>query len=242
MCKGRMNVSCYVVPACVPQGALEGCAAVVIDALRMTSVAATAFENGCASLMTVRTVEEALAARAADPRLLLGGERHGRLIPGFDLDNSPLHFTPQAVSGRKICMTTTNGTQAIAAAQGARRVLLGAFVNARAVAREIAREEDVAILCAGTAGRVSLEDVIAGGAIIERLEGLGVALALDDAAVAARRLYEQARGDLNAALCATHHYSMMVAREQEGDLDVCLREDSIGSVPERGAAGVFTAR
>lgn len=234
-----MNVSLYMTPSCVLPGGLETCAAVVIDALRMTSVAATAFENGCQSLRAVCTIEEALAARTENSAVLLGGERQGRLIPGFDLDNSPLNFTRQAVAGRDICMTTSNGTQAIAAAQGARRVLLGAFVNADAVARALAQEENTAILCAGTAGRVSLEDVIAGGAILARLERLGVPLALDDAAIAARRLYEGACGDLNAALCATHHYGVMATREQEGDLDVCLREDVIASVPELSADGWF---
>ena len=237
-----MKASLYMVPACVQRDALVDAAVIVIDALRMTSVAATAFENGCASLTAVRTVEEALAARERDGAVLLGGERQGRLIPGFDLDNSPLNFTRPAVEGRAICMTTSNGTQAIAAAQGARRVLLGAFVNARAVAQAVAHEACIAILCAGTAGRVSLADVLAGGASLERLEKMNVPLELDDAAIAARRLYAGARVDLGAALGGTHHYGVMMQREQEGDLDVCLSEDTLKSVPEMRGDGRFYRR
>ena len=233
-----MKISLYMTPSCVLEGSLAGAAVIVIDALRMTSTAATAFENGCEALCAVKTVEEALAMRECEG-VLLGGERGGRLIPGFELDNSPLNFTKEAVCGQKICMTTSNGTQAIAAVRGAKRVLLGAFVNAAACAAAVETEEEVAIVCAGTGGRLSLEDVLAGGAMIERLERAGKALELDDAAIAARRLYEAARGDLAAALTGTYHYGMMMQREQEGDLDVCLSEDTIGAVPEMDEAGWF---
>lgn len=234
-----MKVSLYMTPACVRQDELAASAVIVIDALRMTSTAATAFGNGAAALCAVRTVEEALAMRESDAAVLLGGERGGRLIPGFDLDNSPLNFTHDAVNGRKICMTTSNGTQAIAAVNGAKRVLLGAFVNAAACARAVKDEAELAIVCAGTGGRLSLEDVLAGGAMIARLDAAGTVLTLDDASIAALRLYEAARGDLAAALSGTHHYGMMQQREQEGDLDVCLSEDMLHSVPELRSDGWF---
>lgn len=234
-----MKISLYMTPACVQQEELAQSAVVVIDALRMTSTAVTAFENGAEALCAVKTVEEALTMREKDSLVLLGGERGGRLIPGFDLDNSPLNFTKAAVSGRKICMTTSNGTKAIAAADGAKRVLLGGFVNAAAVAKAAEGEDQLAILCAGTGGRVSLEDVLAGGAIIARLDAAGAALMLDDAAIAALRLYEQSRANLHAALGETHHYGVMCTREQEGDLDVCLAEDALRSVPEKCADGWF---
>ena len=93
-----MKISLYMTPSCVLEDSLANAAVIVIDALRMTSTAATAFENGCTALCAVKTVEEALVLRK-DAGVLLGGERGGRLIPGFDLDNSPLNFTAQAVAG-----------------------------------------------------------------------------------------------------------------------------------------------
>lgn len=218
---------------------LAGAAAVVIDALRMTSTAVTAFENGCAGMLAVREVEEARALRAADPSLLLGGERGGVLIAGFDLDNSPRSFTAQRVGGRRVAMTTTNGTWAITGVAPARRVLLGAFLNAQAVARALLGEEAAVIQCAGTDDRLSLEDVLAGGAILSRLLSLGARAELDDAAQAALALYRACGGDLDAALRGTHHYGVMLRGGQRADIDFCLREDVFSSVPERGSDGFF---
>ena len=47
-------------------------------------------------------------------RALLAGERTAVRPDGFDLGNSPLEFTREAVQGRDIAWTTTNGTRAIA--------------------------------------------------------------------------------------------------------------------------------
>lgn len=218
---------------------LCGAAAVVIDALRMTSTAVTAFENGCAGMLAVREVEEARALRAADPSLLLGGERGGVLIEGFDLDNSPRSFLRERVGGRRLVMTTTNGTWAITGVLGARRVLLGAFLNAQAVARALLPEGRVVVQCAGTDDRLSLEDVLAGGAIVSRLLALGARAELDDAAQAALTLYRACGGDLDASLRGTHHYGVMLRGGQRADIDFCLREDVFSSVPERGADGFF---
>ena len=128
-----MNVSVMAVPANILPGALDGAAAIVIDALRMTSVAVTALHNGCAGVLACPGVEEAKAA-AVRSEALLGGERNALLIPGFDFSNSPLEYTAEKVAGRNLVMSTSNGTKAIAAASSAKRVLLAAFVNAKAAA------------------------------------------------------------------------------------------------------------
>ncbi|MHB8839663.1 MAG: 2-phosphosulfolactate phosphatase, partial [Gemmatimonadaceae bacterium] len=84
--------------------------AVVVDVLRFTSSAAYALANGARSVVPCATLDE---ARAQAGQALVAGERHGTRPDGFDLGNSPLEFTRQAVQGRDIAWTTTNGTAAI---------------------------------------------------------------------------------------------------------------------------------
>src|SRR3954447_19181894 len=90
---------------------------VVFDVLRATSTMVTALQNGASGILPVETIAEAVTAHASMPDALLAGERDGVRIDasltgsvGFNLGNSPREFTPEAVKGRAIVMTTTNGT------------------------------------------------------------------------------------------------------------------------------------
>src|SRR4051812_18619251 len=92
---------------------------VVFDILRATSSMITALANGAKVIFPVAEISEALSLRRENPDLLLAGERDGvRILSDltgttpFDLGNSPREFTTQAVGGRAIAMTTTNGTRA----------------------------------------------------------------------------------------------------------------------------------
>ena len=62
---------------------------VVIDVLRAFTCSALMFRYGIRDLALVRSPEEALAFRAADPRYLVAGEIKGRRVDGFDIGNSP---------------------------------------------------------------------------------------------------------------------------------------------------------
>lgn len=219
-------------------GGLTGWTAVVIDALRMTSVAVTAVANGCAGLRAEADVDDA-RREAAQAGALLGGERSALPIEGFDFDNSPLSYTPARVKGQRIVMSTSNGTRAIAAAAGARRVLLGAFVNAAAVADAVQSDAQVALVCAGTLGAFTLEDALAAGAMLDRLAARDVRMARDDMAIAVQMLYAQGRDDLQGALAETAHYRRLQSLGMEEDLAYCLSEDALRAVPERGSDGWF---
>ena len=99
----------------------------------------------------------------------MGGERGGLPIVGFDLGNSPAEYGTTAVAGKTVILTTTNGTKALLHARAASQVLVGAFVNLSAVCRAVADHPLVDLLCAGTDGQVTSEDVLLAGAIVERL-------------------------------------------------------------------------
>jgi 2-phosphosulfolactate phosphatase len=189
----------------MPQGAVAGGIAIVIDVLRASTTIATALANGAARIQPVPAVDAARALAAAlGPGTLLGGERGGLRIDGFDIGNSPLEYSRARVAGRRIVITTTNGTAALDACRAASEVLIGAIVNRTAVAacaRSLAEQRagcDVHLVCAGTEGAVTEEDLLAAGAILDaasRLPG-AEADALDGPAAVAISLYRStvARG------------------------------------------------
>lgn len=158
---------------------LAGGTAIVIDVLRATTVIAAALEAGATEVFTFRDVAEAVAARdrlaAAGVPCLLGGERGGLPIPGFDLSNSPGEYVPGRVAGRTIAFTTTNGTRAVAAAAGAARLYAGSFACGPALvdllsAAEIAEPgRAIHLICAGTNGTITREDVLFAGWVVSRL-------------------------------------------------------------------------
>jgi len=161
-----MKIDAALTPADIsrlPERDLGATTCVVFDVLRATSSMITALANGAAEIFPAKTVEEALSLRHRMPEALLGGERHGERIDGFDLGNNPFEYT--ALSGRRIISTTTNGTIALRACERAHRVLVGALLNLGALRDELehSRPAEVLLVCAGTFETFALEDAIAAG-------------------------------------------------------------------------------
>jgi len=101
--------------------------------------------------------------------ILLGGERNGVKIDGFDLGNSPQSYTSEIVAGKTLIFTTTNGTVAMNGVRFAKSILLAALVNSAAVVRQLSSEEKIIIVCAGTCGEETEEDLLTAGSIVFRL-------------------------------------------------------------------------
>ncbi len=188
-----------------------------------------------------------LRAALAPRECVLGGERGGVLIPGFDLGNSPREYTSGRVGGREVIFTTTNGTRAIHAAWagGASRIVVGCFANLSAVVDAIAPDgRSVHILCAGTNGEVSMEDVLCAGAMVSRLRAASFAHCSDDQSRIAERLYESAAakpGGVLAALNESHGGRNLVRIGLGGDVGDCAEVDCCPVVPEfDGAKGTIT--
>ena len=211
---------------------LTGVTAVVLDVVRASTTIVAALGGGARAVIPVATPEEARARgrrRGAGP-VLVGGERGGAPPPGFDHGNSPAEYTPDRVRGRTVVFTTTNGTRALLALDGARRVAVGGFVNAGAVARWVAAEPgDVLLVCAGERGRFCLEDAVCAGLIVARLatpDG-----ALTDAARAARMLWDRYAGGLDAMLADAAWAQVLVSQGRGSDLPLCVALDVYGVVP-----------
>ena len=155
--------------ALLPKRDLSRAICVVFDVLRATSSMITALAHGVREIHPVRTIEEARELKADMPRAVLGGERDGDIIDGFDVGNSPFEY--RDLAGRSIITTTTNGTIALRACEGAEAVLVGAILNLAELAEEIAwREpEELLLVCAGTFEDFALEDACAAGLLIAAL-------------------------------------------------------------------------
>ena len=169
-----------MLPQLISDGQLEGCVAVVLDILRATTTMAYGLKNGASEIVPCETIEQTLEICAAHSELacLRGGERGGVRIDGFELDNSPYSYDRTTVENRTVVMTTTNGTAALARSRSAERVLIGSFVALGATLDAILQDSrDVHVVCAGTNGQITNEDVLCAGAIatgIHQLEGLEV--------------------------------------------------------------------
>lgn len=161
--------------------------AVVIDVLRATTWVATALERGAWGIRPVLEVDEARelarSLRQAGEQVLLAGERGGLPPEGFDLGNSPTELLALDLRDRRLVLTTTNGTRTLQRVAGSGRVLVASLRNAGATARYLAAlGRPVYLVCAGTRGRLSQEDVLAAGWIVRHLRVVGAGVTLSDAA------------------------------------------------------------
>jgi 2-phosphosulfolactate phosphatase len=201
----------------------ERCA-LVVDVLRASTSIVAALDHGCPRVIPVATPAEARArARTLDGTVLLGGERDGERIPGFDLGNSPLEYTAGRVSGRPVVLTTTNGTRALLAAQAAPETGVAAFVNADAAAAWAAsRHRDLVVVCAGERDGLALEDVAAAGLVVERVARLLARVRLTDAAIVARVTGERYGVDLDRLRADAAWARRLAGKGYEADLAACL--------------------
>ena len=174
----------YGLPGLVEPTALRGGTAIVIDVLRATTTMISAIHAGAQCVVPLLEVDETLKFKQTliageDPRfpqpiaetdILLGGERQGKRIDGFDLGNSPQEYTPDRVAGKTILFSTTNGTKAIHRAALADAILPAGFLNAGAIVEHVSNCESLNILCAGTNGQFTEEDLYLAGLLVDRIQ------------------------------------------------------------------------
>ena len=229
-----MRVDVALTPEELGQGDLHSRAAVVIDVLRAATSVTAALAHGCRMVIPVLTAEAARdRARGFPPgEVLLGGEREGEPIAGFDLGNSPLEYTEDRVAGKVIIFTTTNGTRALAKTTGAATAAMAALVNVKPTTHWIGGQgRDLTLVCAGEAGDISLEDTVCAGLIVEKLAESGFSLDLSAEAVIARsvaRDYEDRLADLRRDSAWARR---LAQAGREKDLAACLVLDAWSLVP-----------
>ncbi len=201
---------------------LKGKIVVVVDIFRATSTMVAALAHGITEIKTFAELEECRAM--SDQGYLIAGEREGLTAPGFEMGNSPVAYLAGDFAGRKLAMTTTNGTQAIHKSAGAFEILIGAFPNLAATARYIqSLEKDVLIHCAGWKGFFNLEDSLYAGALTKSLESTHVAD--EDGAMAMKSVFENEGYNLKRFLSQASHAKRLQNHGIESDIDFCLTLD-----------------
>lgn len=190
----------------------------------------TAFEFGVKEIIPVSTVEEALEYKKKG--YLVGAERNGEMVEGFDFGNSPFSYMDPGLKDKTIVLTTTNGTKAITIAGGVKGIVIGSFLNLNSLASWLIRDEkDVLIQCAGWKNRFNLEDTIFAGALAGKLSESPLFSNLADSAIAARHLYNAGRDDLFGFLADTSHRKRLSRLNLDEDIRFCLQESVYTAIP-----------
>ena len=228
----------HALPEMVSHQRLRGTIAVVIDLLRASTTMTTALSNGATAVVPVSDVHEAMSLRSSGD--LLGGERGGVRIEGFDLGNSPREYGAERVAGHRVIFTTTNGTRAIqhARAGGATHIVIACFSNLGAAAELINRlDGDLHVLCAGTGGTIGMDDCVCAGALAAQLVNRADAhhrLSGDDQARMMIRLWDSTRHEpasILECLREARGGRELVKLGFEADVEFCAHIDRTRIVP-----------
>ena len=232
-----MRLDVYFGGAEVTPAETQGRVVVVIDVLRASTTIAVALANGARAIVPCESADEAITLSKSFERadVRLAGEMRSLPIPGFDLGNSPSEFMPSVVDGKTIFFSTTNGTRTLLSIQGARDVLVGAFVNYRAVLamlRTAARSgTDVAIVCAGRDRKFALEDAVCAGRYVRGIRRRLTNIDVNDAGRGAALLDRRFGRDIEAALRESEHGRALVDAGLGADVAFCANVDTVPILP-----------
>ncbi|PWH86254.1 2-phosphosulfolactate phosphatase [Brumimicrobium oceani] len=203
---------------------------VVIDVLRATSAICSAIHNGVNSVIPVSTIEE--AKEYQDKGYLVGAERQGEIVEGFDFGNSPYSYMKPELKGQDIVLSTTNGTRAINIAKDAPTVVIGALTNLNFLCNWlIEQDKNVLCLASGWKDKFNLEDTICGGAIAESLLKTGKFTSNDDSSVAAKYLFLAAKDNYFGFLKSSSHRRRLKKLNLNEDIKFCLTPNSMDVIP-----------
>ena len=219
-----ISIEVVLSPALLHLSSIKDANVVVIDILRATSTICTAIHEGAESVKAVASVEQALSCSSKG--YITAGERDGVKVDGFDMGNSPYECMNGTVLGKKIALTTTNGTKCIEAAtkDGAANVLSGSFLNLNALANWLHNDNrNVVLFCAGWKDSFNLEDTLFAGALAGILKEKTDCKIDCDATLMAIDLYNLAKEDLVTYLKKSSHYQRLSHLHHEEDMMYCLQ-------------------
>ncbi|HIK28148.1 MAG: 2-phosphosulfolactate phosphatase family protein [Oscillatoriaceae bacterium SKW80] len=241
-----MKLFVYHTPELTPTDSVPDCA-IAIDVLRATSTIATALAAGAEAVQVFSDMDKLMYVSEQWPheKRLRAGERGGAKVAGCDLGNSPLDCTPELVQGKRLFISTTNGTRSLQRVQNAASVLAGAFINRKAVVEYILAKqpETVWIVGSGWEGSFSLEDTACAGAIAHSLQSAtGTPLdefAGNDEVIAASALYLQWKDELLQLMHHASHGKRLLRLNCHEDLKYCVQTDILDVLPIQKELGVF---
>lgn len=241
-----MKLFTYHTPELTPTDKVPDCA-IALDILRATTTIATALNSGAEAVQAFSDLEKLMQVSEDWPveKRLRAGERGGAMVAGCDLGNSPLDCTPELVGGRRLFISTTNGTRALECVQNSPVVLAAAFVNRQAAVDYLMQEqpETVWLVGSGWEGSFSLEDTACAGAIahslFKQLNRPLEELAGNDETLGAIALYSQWKDQLLAMLHHASHGQRLLRLDCHEDLKYCSQTDILDVLPIQKELGVL---
>jgi 2-phosphosulfolactate phosphatase len=203
---------------------------VVIDVLRATSAICAAIDNGVKAIIPVPTVEEAISYQKKG--YLVGAERKGQIVEGFDFGNSPFSYMTEECKDKEIVLTTTNGTISIEVSKDAENVVIGSLLNLDYLCNWlIESNKNVVCLCSGWQDKFNLEDTICAGAIVEKLILSGKYSSEEDSTIAAKSLFQAAKNNPFTFLKASSHRRRLRKLNLNKDIKYCLTPNQTNVIP-----------
>lgn len=238
-----MKLFVYHTPELTPNDQLPDCA-VVIDVLRATTTIAAALNAGAEAVQAFSSIEDLLAVSGSwlAEKRLRAGERGGAKVEGCDLGNSPLECTPALVRGKRLFLSTTNGTRALQRVEQAGTVITAAQVNRRAAVNYILEQQPPTLwlLGSGWQGGYSLEDSACAGAIagflLKHQENIEIG---NDEVIASVALYNQWKDNLLEMYHLCSHGQRLLRLDAGEDLQYCARTDLLNVLPIQKQPGVL---
>ena len=241
-----MKLFVYHTPELTPTDKMPECA-IAVDVLRATTTMATVLASGGEAVQVFSDLDQLMHKSESWPaeKRLRAGERGGAKVPGYDLGNSPLDCTPERVQGKRLFISTTNGTRALQRVQDAKTVLAAALINRAAVVQYLLEQqpETVWIVGSGWEGSFSLEDTACAGAIahsVVQQTNLSLdELAGNDEVINAIALYSQWQNNLLGLLHLASHGKRLLRLDCLEDLKYCSQTDILDVLPMQQEPGVL---
>ncbi len=244
-----MKLFVYHTPELTPTDCLPDCA-VVIDVLRATTTIATALDAGAEAVQAFSDIDELMQQSNLwlPEKRLRAGERGGKKVDGFDLGNSPLDCTPNIVKGKRLFLTTTNGTRALQRVAQAPTVITAAQINRQAAVNYLMNHqpETVWMVGSGWEGSYSLEDTACAGAIaqliLKQSDIAPTEIIGNDEVIGAIALYTQWQDNLLTMFRQCSHGQRLLKLDGDEDLKYCSQTDFIDILPIQKEPGVLIKR
>ncbi|WP_413173881.1 2-phosphosulfolactate phosphatase family protein [Anabaena azotica] len=244
-----MKIFVYHTPELTPTDEAPECA-IAVDVLRATSTMATVLAAGGEAVQVFSNLDLLMEVSEKWPpeKRLRAGERGGGKVAGFELGNSPLDCTAELVEGRRLFISTTNGTRALQRIQDAPIVLAAALINRAAVVEFLLEKqpETVWIVGSGWEGSFSLEDTVCAGAIAhsiwQQTNSPLEELAGNDEVTSAIALYSQWQNDLLGLFHQASHGQRLLRLQCLEDLKYCSQTDILDVLPIQHEPGVLKSQ
>ncbi|MFM9944686.1 MAG: 2-phosphosulfolactate phosphatase [Bacteroidia bacterium] len=224
----RNSFETLLTPALLPLYDMQGKTVVVIDILRATSSICVGFCSGATLFRPVAHPDQALALEKSG--FVAAAERNGQKLEGFSMGNSPFDYLNTDLKNKQVAITTTNGTRCLHLSYEAAEVIIGSFLNLKAVADYCKKQNrDVIAFCAGWKDKFNLEDTLFAGALAQLIsDDFKIEC---DSTLAAMDLYDKAKVDLSGYIKKASHAQRFERLGIEKDIDFCMQQSIYDFVP-----------